>query len=161
MNLKCAKMQPTRHWSPDCLQGQESALGTGKCSRPGSERRRKRKVMSKMKEERTEQGGGDGRSLCPSTPAQRRVGKACKGQLRHQTQPDSRELGIHTGLQADGWAALSLKWSQQSPHFLCTHRSGLSPGRESVRSPKWDGGLTSRDPAPAHSRGPRCTAAAD
>lgn len=72
-----------------CLGGQESAVGTGKCSRPGSERRRKRKARAKMKEERTEgQGGGDGGSLCPPTPAQRRVGEACKGQLRCQTVED-------------------------------------------------------------------------
>ena len=64
-----------------CLRGQESAVGTGKCSRPGSERRRKRKARAKMKEERTEeQGGGGGGSLCPPTPAQRRVGEAGKGQ---------------------------------------------------------------------------------
>ena len=144
-----------------CLRGQESAVGTGKCSRPGSERRRKRKARAKMKEERTEeQGGGGGGSLCSPTPAQRRVGEAGKGQLGRQTQPDSRGLGIHTGLQADGWAALSHKRAQQSPRFLCTHGSGLSQGRQSFRGPNCDWGLTSRDPLPAHSRGPRCTAVA-
>lgn len=152
MDVKSAKMQPTRHWPPDCAYGDRKTLKT----RLSKEKEEKGKGEDERRQDR---GTGRRRWREPVSPntCTEKSGRGMQGAV---TTPASRGLGIHTGLQAGGWAALSCKRAQQSPHFLCTHRSGLSQGRESFRGPKCDWGLTSRDPLPVHLRGPRCTAAA-
>ena len=116
-----------------CLRGQESAVGTGKCSRPGSERRTKRKARAKMKEERTEEQGGGGGGVRPLLQAQ--VARPPSAELSWLSRPLLWSLTPKPNRMApapEGNADPSLSFRSQeptSPLFTSPRIQSLKPSQ--------------------------------